>query len=486
MGCRAFPSPRCLVRLALLFTTLLPPALAKDPEFLEQGFFFDWNPPGTTIPVPVTAQCDTLHITWERGSATGPNPTAPYYLQIYTSAFIVPFIIPAGSGTSLDFSLPFNPGTQYQICMFDSKGVTGGCQGLYTVIPAANATTQNPPTCTNVTFPAGAMDVDAAVANGAFSQYGWINECTDISVTAKNGTPPYTFTIAPTLHPPLNITSQTAGPINWTVSLSHGFPFFISLADSVGNTWSQGPLHSGEGTNTACLDLLGSANAGGGSTTSPAVIAGAAVGSLIVGVLLGLGLLKAWQHHRLRREFSPVLTMPSKFGLNGAIFDGEQRLDGVPLSQMTGWDLSASSRSTQAIATGADPSYHVEPFVLPAVSTAGPLSDAPMSDGASVTAGSEARGATSPTGASQQHVYVVHHDAGRAPVTVYTQAGTEVVELPPLYRDSPGGAGGASGASGSSTARRLPNPHAPAVAPDILESPRQPGVMPRKPRRDPS
>ena len=30
-------------------------------------------------------------------------------------------------------------------------------------------------------------------------------------------------------------------------------------------------------------------------------------------------------------------------------------------------------------------------------------------------------------------VYVVHHDAGRAPVTVYTSEGAEVIELPPHY-----------------------------------------------------
>jgi len=51
-----------------------------------QGFFFDWNPSGTTVPIPVTRtvefscgallvlliatteQCETLHITWQRGS----------------------------------------------------------------------------------------------------------------------------------------------------------------------------------------------------------------------------------------------------------------------------------------------------------------------------------------------------------------------------------------------------------------------------------
>lgn len=30
-------------------------------------------------------------------------------------------------------------------------------------------------------------------------------------------------------------------------------------------------------------------------------------------------------------------------------------------------------------------------------------------------------------------VYVVHHDGGRPPVTVYTSDGAEVVELPPEY-----------------------------------------------------
>lgn len=43
----------------------------------------------------------------------------------------------------------------------------------------------------------------------------------------------------------------------------------------------------------------------------------------------------------------------------------------------------------------------------------------------------------SPGGSRQSHgashVYVVHHDGGRAPVTVYTADGTEVVELPPRY-----------------------------------------------------
>lgn len=62
------------------------------------------------------------------------------------------------------------------------------------------------------------MNVDGEVFNGALSQYGWVpqvrriyptngfkedscgslhlpSQCTDISVTPKNGTPPYTFEV---------------------------------------------------------------------------------------------------------------------------------------------------------------------------------------------------------------------------------------------------------------------------------------------------
>ncbi|KAI0286745.1 hypothetical protein BGY98DRAFT_10946 [Russula aff. rugulosa BPL654] len=110
-------------------------ATTTSPSFLPQGFLFDWNPAGTTVPIPITQQCETLHITWERGSTSvGQNPTAPYYLQIFTSCvlsrdrsipplkflaahnhnstYVVPFLIPAGSGTSFDYQVPFSPGTQ--------------------------------------------------------------------------------------------------------------------------------------------------------------------------------------------------------------------------------------------------------------------------------------------------------------------------------------------------------------------------------------
>lgn len=57
--------------------------------------------------------------------------------------------------------MPYNPGTQYQICMFASNGVSGGCQRLTTVIPKANTSLNDPPTCTNLTYPQAILDVAA-------------------------------------------------------------------------------------------------------------------------------------------------------------------------------------------------------------------------------------------------------------------------------------------------------------------------------------
>jgi hypothetical protein len=222
-------------------------ARATVTPFLPQSFFFDWNAPAQPVPIPTTQQCETIHITWQRSTAVGPNPTAPYFLQVYTSTAIVPFVIPAGPGLNFDWAVPFAPGTQYQICMFDKFGNTGGCQATYTVIPPLST-----PNCTNVTFPP-ILDVQATVDNGPMSEFGWVDQCTDISILPKNGTAPYTLTIAPALHPPYNITSTSMSSMNWTVSLSWASPFFISLVDSAGNMWSNGPLHSGGGGTIACL-----------------------------------------------------------------------------------------------------------------------------------------------------------------------------------------------------------------------------------------
>lgn len=50
-------------------------------------------------------------------------------------------------------------------------------------------------TCPNVTAPAP-LGVEGLVINGPWSQYGWIDSCTDISIIPQNGTPPYTLTVS--------------------------------------------------------------------------------------------------------------------------------------------------------------------------------------------------------------------------------------------------------------------------------------------------
>ncbi|KAG5653503.1 hypothetical protein H0H81_012713 [Sphagnurus paluster] len=135
-----------------------------------------------------TGQCETLHITWDRGTAEGPAPAPPYYLQVYTSTYLYPFIILAGSDSSFDWAVPFAPGTQYQICMvrainavhavascplqFDANGNPGGCQATYTVIASPES---DAPTCQNVSLPV-ALEVEAIVANAPMSQYQWVEQ----------------------------------------------------------------------------------------------------------------------------------------------------------------------------------------------------------------------------------------------------------------------------------------------------------------------
>jgi hypothetical protein len=49
---------------------------------------------------------------------------------------------------------------------------------MYTVIQPA---TPDSASCPNVTFPLGPLDVDAFVANGPMSQYGWIDQVSALS-----------------------------------------------------------------------------------------------------------------------------------------------------------------------------------------------------------------------------------------------------------------------------------------------------------------
>ncbi|KAJ7671045.1 hypothetical protein B0H17DRAFT_1335527 [Mycena rosella] len=385
MGRHSLPS--LWLDLLLVLGSLVTTGRAKYVPLLQPGFFFDYNIASQPVPIPITEQCETIHIKWGRQGAIGPNPVAPYSLVVYTSTFITPFTIAAGSALSFDWDVPFAPGTQYQICMWDKNGVPGGCQSMYTVVQNATVAT---PTCQNVTFPT-LLDVDATVPGGPLSQYGFINQCTDLSLTPKSGKPPFTLTVAPALHPPYNITSNSMDPIDWTVSLSWAFPFFLSLVSSDGQMWSNGPLHAGGFGPSDCL--------------APGTISNSKAHALAVGAGVGgafgagiFGALVTFLFLRYRHK----------------IWKSEPKIEAFDFPP----------RSPEMAYTR-DRAY--------SESNSEPLSQTTVSDSRTFRTLRTSHLPSTPAPQRNRTTYVLHHDAGQAPVTVITDA-EEVVELPPRYQ----------------------------------------------------
>ncbi|KAF7310589.1 hypothetical protein HMN09_00601700 [Mycena chlorophos] len=329
--------------------------------FLDQSFYFSYTPATQAVPVLVTAQCETIHITWSRGQGTGPDPVAPYFLQIYTSAFVFPFIVGAGDGLDFDWQVPFGPGTSYQICM-----------------------------------------------------------CTDISVRPKNGTAPYTFTVAPALHPPHNQTGSDQGAMNWTVNLSWGSPFFISVVDAEMNFWSYGPLHSGQGSSVSCLS---GPNADQTKFISPLISGLIGLGGIVLGLFAGIATTLIFRGKRKTEEERALLELDAD-GPGPFPFDASNsapvptHYKYLPSSHVHGASTNSSPNSSSQRMRRHSTHYHIEPYV--------PVHENIPSEAV------ESRTVTSPTAAGR-NVYVVHHDAGRPPVTLYPEDGVQVVELPPEY-----------------------------------------------------
>ncbi|KAF8491300.1 hypothetical protein JB92DRAFT_3128440 [Gautieria morchelliformis] len=455
-------SAREVVALALV--VLLAPASVAGrtgvPKWLPQSWYFSWTPAGVALPAPITAQCETIQVTWERGAATGPDPIAPYYLQVYNSNYIFPFIIPTGPDPNADLTIPFPPGSQYEICMFDSNGNTGGCQAIYTVYSNSTST----PQCANWTMPTSTLSVKSESAQGALSMYGWVDSCSDIRVTPQGGTPPFTFTVAPALHPPLNITSNDMSPINWTVSLSWASPFFISLVDSTGLSWSNGPIHSGDG-DTKCLAADASSNQARLGETVGATVAGVVLGAL--GCLLATFLISRHRANSTRKGQERVPTPFLPPGGDSYTYNSlasrsppnESRL--IALQQQ----FSAESKhlSLGAISPMMLPrEYNPEPYrhdgahriTSPNSVTSGDTTPGQFRNdvqGEHARTASTSGSVSAPDrqeGGSQ--VYVIHHDSGRAPVSVITSRGTEVVELPPGYSSNYLGVGAAANSGSGS------------------------------------
>ena len=269
---------------------------------------------------------------------------------------------------------------------------------------------------------------------------------------------------------------------------THAFPFFISVTDAHGNSWSQGPLHSDDNADTSCLDtshryvsyslclsffsLMGRSSSGHKSSIVPAAI-GAGVGGIVVGLLAGaFGILVFRRRSRSHKVHREDLMRDSQLSSGNSQQSRE---------------MPATGRTTN-MASGSALEYIVEPFAMPAGAPSSPPTSppsdpsAPLLQGGNVTSPTTATrtDATSTSGSSEpvdasgrrsgRNVYVVHHDGGRAPVTVYTDEGAEVVELPPRY---PAGSTGTPSETRSASSRET----------DVNRR-REPGAT-RKPRDPP-
>ena len=220
--------------------------------------------------------------------------------------------------------------------------------------------------------------------------------------------------------------------MNWTVSLSWAAPFFISVVDAAGHSWANGPLHSGENGPTTCL----SGNSNSSNSTPLGATVGAGVGGLAIGVLVGIASAYIPLKRRQRRR-KPLVDIVSGSPTAG-YFDqptagSASQYRPVPSLSFSGQDTSVgSSLSNNALNRVTHPPshYQVEPYVVPFEDgTQQPVRSPSLSVVTSAPT-------EPPPAASSSHVYVVHHDAGRPPVTVYHQDGTEVLELPPRYMGS--------------------------------------------------
>ncbi|KAF8959211.1 hypothetical protein BDZ97DRAFT_1838645 [Flammula alnicola] len=351
--------PLHVVLVILIFLHSLEGALANVTPSLNPGFEFDYDKPNQPLSIPVTSQCERIHLEWSRTSNdTGLSPVAPYFLQVYSSTSSTPYVVEAGFGPTFDWDVPFAPNTQYQICMFDINGVSGGCQATYSVI--ANTTTNNP-SCQNVTAP-NALSVSATVPNGAMFQYSYIDQCETLSVTPRSGSPPFILTVAPNSHPPYNITANTMGPISWQVSLPIGFNFFLSLESADGLKWANGPMKvGGLGTNACLVPGTISQNA------SEKIVIGATVGGTFFGIAVGiLGCLIFFKLQHRRRP-------PSKlyFGRDSFSRDSPTRPLKAPSSLMPSSSVPSSPTvasmpltSTSALRVSEDQGLPLDPVPL--------------------------------------------------------------------------------------------------------------------------
>lgn len=219
------------------------------------------------------------------------------------------------------------------------------------------------------------------------------------------------------------------------------------------------------------------------SKIPPSILVGTSVGGAIIGALLGIAATSAFlqaRRQKRRRSHFVDLNSGSPGGSPTAGHFDDQTLapsshySAVPSGPghfgETSLGSSAPSSNTMLNRmTMGSGNYQVEPFVMPTEDGRRPI----LRQASSVRDLNPQ--STSPRESSSNHVYVVHHDGGRAPVSVYHQDGTEIVELPPRYVGSSAGSDvrsdGRSEGTGSDRRSEVRSESGPSIAAE------QPGFL---------
>ncbi|WVO16553.1 hypothetical protein L204_104232 [Cryptococcus depauperatus] len=291
---------------------LLPPSTAETsrPNTGDQRQAFQFSFTDSNVILPVAYTCPTPLSVFKRSltNTETDDPKGPYtmvtlvheqlvdgagvqYERVYSASLNVGDL----SGER-DIAHPWGTGTQFIPCMWAANGVSGGCQDLYTIVPSANLTAEAYANNTSACRRPGVLeswatpinetlDVRVAGASGEVAINAWPPSCSDLQFTPKNGTAPYTLLIAPANHPPVNITSTAAVPLNYTIRLTHGQAFMVAMYDSAGNSWAYGPLHAGLSDDLECLIVATGQEEAKKEGYSLGVLVGGIVGAFVFGAV---------------------------------------------------------------------------------------------------------------------------------------------------------------------------------------------------------
>jgi hypothetical protein len=221
-----------------------------------------------------------------------------------------------------------------------------------------------------------------------------------------------------------------------------GSQFYISVIDSVGNAWSNGPLHSGAGKSATCLlvsdNEYGIINLTIHNINTPCRVYApkkpfpitlvSSIGSGVGGLLLGptITFIFLWYRSKRKKPTEDFIIM----GTSGGPRDLGRGLS----IDHSNYRSPPYSPFRFPVVTGNHESQHrIEPFVFSSTTEEGGIFLGRTPSIGSRSEPDSYVGSTQNLSQPPQQVYMVHHDSSLVPFPVYSLDGTQVIELPPTY-----------------------------------------------------